>query len=141
MTYLLDTDVVSGLRRLNHLPRETAAWFASVPEDSLYISVITVMEIEIGIRRRERRDPAQGALLRRWKSEWVLPAFDGRVLDVTTEIAEACAAMHVPDPKPSFDSLIGATAIVHGFTLLTRNLADFPNMPIAKLDPWRPSDI
>ena len=136
MTYLLDTNVVSALRRRDRLPRAVAAWFEAIPEEALFLSVITLLEVEVGIRRKERSDPIQGAMLRRWKTEWVVPAFAGRILDVTPEIAEACATLHVPDWRPAMGSLIGATAMVRHFTVVTRNVGDFRAMPVAIFDPW-----
>ncbi len=90
----------------------------------------------MGIRRLERSDPVQGGRLRRWKIQWVNEAFRGRVLPVDEAVAEACAALHVPDPKPQLDALIAATAIVHEMTLVTRNVADFRSIPVAIFDPW-----
>jgi toxin FitB len=133
---LLDTNVVSEARRPARLPKAVAAWFASTNVETMFVSVATLLEIEVGIRRSERRNPRQGALLRRWKSVSLTPAFDGRVLPVTEEIVDCCASMHVPDPRPVLDSIIAATAIIHRLTLVTRNVADFEGMPVHVFNPW-----
>ena len=101
-----------------------------------FVSAISLLEIEVGIRRLERSDPVQSAVLRRWKIKWVTEGFRGRVLPVDEAVAEACATLHVPDPRPQLDALIAATAIVHEMTLVTRNVADFRGLPIAVVDPW-----
>jgi predicted nucleic acid-binding protein len=136
MRYLLDTNVVSETRRPARLPKSVANWFKVADTDAMFVSVATLLEIEIGIRRLERRDPRQGAILRRWKTELLTPTFRGRVLGVDEDIADCCAAMHVPDPRPLLDSIIAATAIVHNMVLVTRNVADFAHMPVRAFDPW-----
>ena len=136
MRYLLDTNVISAMRRRDRLPPHVAERLAELPSVDSYISAISFLEIEVGIRRLERSDPVQAAGLRRWKIEWVTEGFRGRVLPVDEAVAKACAALHVPDPRPQLDALIAATAIVHEMTLVTRNVADFSGLSIAILDPW-----
>ena len=116
MTYLLDTNVVSELRkiRLGKADRRVALWADSVDASDLFISVITVQEIEIGVLLAERRDPKQSAILRSWLARQVLPAFEGRILAVDTTVAQRSARLHVPNPRPVRDGLIAATALVHG---------------------------
>ncbi len=140
MTYLLDTNVISALRRKHRLEPRVADWFSRAPASELSISIVSLLEIEIGVLRLERKDAEQGALLRRWKNEWVVPAFAGRVLPVDEPVGDACAALHVPDPRPVLDSLIAATAIAHRKTLVTRNVSDFRLMPVALIDPWALND-
>lgn len=98
--YLLDTNVVSELRRAKsgRINRNVKAWAKSVSATTLFLSAISVLEIEIGILLVERRDRSQGALLRSWLEDHVLPAFNDRILAVDTEVARRCAALHVPDP-------------------------------------------
>src|SRR5579883_152597 len=126
---LLDTNVLSETRRPARLPEMVRDWFNAADAEAMFVSAATFFEIEVGIRRLERRDARQGAILRRWKTEALASAFRGRVLPVDEEIADCCAAMHVPDPQPFLDSIIAATAIVHKLVLVTRNIGDFARMP------------
>lgn len=136
--FLLDTNVVSELRkvRLGRADRNVALWAEGVETAALYLSAITVQELEIGVLLAERRDPPQGAVFRRWFEDQVLPAFAGRVLPVDTAVARRSAVLHVPDPAPFRDSLIAATALVHHMTLVTRNVADFQASGVELLNPW-----
>ena len=137
--WLLDTNVVSELRRvrLGKADPQVAAWADSVAAADLYLSVITLQELEIGVLLLERRDPTQGRLLRTWLDRQVLPAFDGRVLPVDGAVALRSAALHVPNPRPVRDGLIAATALVHGLGVVTRNTADFEPTGVRTLNPWR----
>jgi predicted nucleic acid-binding protein len=139
--FLLDTNVVSELRKAKSgkADRHVTAWAASQLPNSLYLSAITILELEMGVLQIERRDPAQGSMLRAWVEDHVLPAFAGRVLPVDTVVALRCAALHVPDPRSDRDALIAATAIVHGLTVVTRNLADFEPTGVRLLNPWTAS--
>ena len=136
--FLLDTNVVSELRkiRLGRADKNVAQWADSVDAVDLYLSAITVQELEMGVLLVERRDPPQGAIFRSWFESHVLPAFAGRILPVDTAVAQRCAALHVPDPRPAMDSLIAATALVHGMTLVTRNVADFQSSGVIIINPW-----
>lgn len=136
--YLLDTNVISELRKkpAGRADARVVAWAESVFARDLFLSVITVMEIETGILQIERRDVSQGKMLRVWLEDYVLPAFFDRILPIDLDVARKCASLHVPDPSAERDALIAATAFVHGLTVVTRNVADFqfPNLKI--LDPW-----
>ncbi len=136
--YLLDTNVVSELRkiRLGKADAHVAAWADSVDAADLYLSAITVQELEIGVLLAERRDPSQGAVFRVWLNSHVLPAFEDRILAVDTAVAQRSARLHVPDPRPVRDGLIAATALVHSMTVVTRNVADFEPMGVQILNPW-----
>ena len=136
--FLLDTKVISELRkiRLGRADNNVAQWADSVDAVDLYLSAITVQELELGVLLIERRDPPQGAIFRSWFESHVLPAFAGRILPVDTAVAQRCAALHVPDPRPAMDSLIAATALVHGMTLVTRNVADFQSSGVTMINPW-----
>lgn len=137
--YLLDTNVVSELRKAGTGRAEPAVvrWASSADAADLHISVITVMEIEIGLLRLERRDTVQGAAVRRWLEGNVLPAFAGRVLPIDLTVVRHCALILVPDPRPERDALIAATARAHDLTVVTRNTADFQMAGIRVLDPWK----
>ena len=138
MTYLLDTNAVSELRKAKAGKANPGVtrWAAEVPAASLFISVVTVQELETGVLLVERRDPPQGAVLRAWFEEQVLPAFADRILPVDVIIARRTAALHVPDPRPVRDALIAATALAHGLFVVTRNVADFSRMDVQLLNPW-----
>ena len=136
--YLLDTNVVSELRKASLGPSGSpvSGWVNSQQEDSLFLSAVSVLELEIGIQRMERRDARQGAILRSWLDQKLLPSFEGRILAFDLAIARRCANLHIPDPRPKLDAMIGATALVHGMTVVTRNVTDFEKMGVAILNPW-----
>jgi len=136
---LLDTNVISELRKISigRADRNVTRWASRVDPGDLYISVITVHELEVGILRIERRDPRAGAALRVWLEERVLPMFAGRILAVNTAIALVAARLQVPNPHPVQDGLIAATAMVHGMTVVTRNVADFESTGVPLLNPWK----
>lgn len=136
--YLLDTNVVSELRKVGagRADPKVAQWALSVETASLFVSVITIQELEIGIQLAMRRDSTQGELLRQWMNQHVLPAFEGRVLSVDLAVVQRSAALHVPNPRPVRDGLIAATALVHGLTVVTRNLADFQHCGVTLINPW-----
>ncbi len=138
MMFILDTNVVSELRkvRIGKADKRVAKWADSVAATDLYLSAISVQELEIGVQLLERRDKVQGAVFRTWLNDHVLPAFAGRILSVDAEVARRSAALHVPDPKPVRDSLIAATALVHGMTVVTRNVDDFEASGVLLLNPW-----
>ena len=135
---IVDTNVVSELRkvRLGKADRSVAKWADSVDAATLYLSVITVQELEIGVLLIERRDPIQGAKLRTWLNSHVLPTFANRILPVDTAVAQRSALLHVPDLRPVRDGLIAATALVHGMTIVTRNIADFIPTGAKTFNPW-----
>ena len=137
--FVLDTNVVSELRKVRGGKANSgvAAWAERVPSAELFVSAITIHELEHGVLLMERSDPAQGAVLRAWLDHSVAAAFKNRVLPVDEAIARRAAALHVPDPAPFRDALIGATALVHGMTVVTRDLKHFQRFDqLDVLNPW-----
>ena len=138
MMFVLDTNVVYELRkvRLGKADANVAAWAQSVDAADLFVSAITIMELELGVLSIERKDTTQGAMLRSWLEQHVLPEFSARTLPVDTAVAQRCARLHVPDKRGERDALIAATALVHGMTVVTRNVADFNLTGVPILNPW-----
>lgn len=137
MSYLLDTNVVSELRKsAGRAAPGVRAWAHQQLTSELFISVITVLEIEIGVGRVEWRDRTQGLVLRRWLEQNLLAAFAGRIVSIDLTVARRAAAMHVPDPRPERDALIAATALAHNHVVVTRNTADFERLGVQLINPW-----
>ena len=139
MRYLLDTNVISELRVPRARPTHPGVrrWSGKIPPVSLYLSAVTIMELELGVLQLEHRDPAQAAVLRRWLTSHVLVAFDERILAVDTEIALRAAALHMPTRISELDAFIAATALVHRMTVVTRNVSHFAPTGVSTLDPWQ----
>jgi predicted nucleic acid-binding protein len=136
--FILDTNVVSELRKAGFGKADVnvAGWMRAVAAGSLFLSAITIMELEIGVRIMERRDERQGRALRGWLDARVVPVFQDRIFPVDTVVARRCAALHVPDRRSDRDALIAATALVHGMTVVTRNVADFVDSGVPTINPW-----
>lgn len=136
--YVLDANVISELRKLGdgRADPRVRAWAEAQDAAQIFLSALTVMELEIGVLRIARRDPAQGAALRAWFEGQVLPAFAGRILPVDDAVALRSARLHLPDPRADRDALIAATALVHGMVVVTRNSADFEVTGVPLLNPW-----
>lgn len=135
--YLLDTNVISELRKAGRADGNVVEWAKSIPAHELFISSITILEVEMGILQIERKDPDQASVYRRWLNEHVLTAFSGRILSFDSAAALKCAQLHVPNPKSERDAMIAAISIVHGYTLVTRNEKDFKHIEMNILNPWR----
>lgn len=137
MTCLLDTNVVSELRKTPaRIAARVLVWANRVVAAEQFVSAITLFEIELGVRQVERRDSRQGAALRQWLESSVRRTFADRTLPVDGEVARRAAELHVPDPKPERDGYIAATALVHGLTVVTRNVSDFHATGVTVIDPW-----
>jgi toxin FitB len=136
--FLLDTNVISELRKAGdgRADANVTEWLSNVDAESFYISAVTLMELEQGILRMARRDPSQGTKLRAWMDIHILPEFSERTLPVDRAVALRCAPLHVPDPRPERDAFIAATALVHGMTVVTRDVADFEPTGVRVLNPW-----
>ncbi len=135
--FLLDTNVISELRkiRIGKADVHVAAWADQVDAESLYLSAISIQELEVGVLRMERRDPATGLIFRHWFNNNILPAFEGRILPVDTAVALRAAQLDVPDPCPIRDGLIAATALIYGMVMVTRKVADFERSGAKILNP------
>jgi len=138
MMFLLDTNVVSELRKsgVGKAHPNVVKWAHSVDASRLFISAITLLELETGVLLAERKDPKKGALLRKWLNENVLLGFKGRILPFTEQEALCCARLHVPDKKSEKDALICATALVHQMTVVTRNVDDYMATGVRIHNPW-----
>lgn len=137
MSYLLDTNVISELRKpAGRAAPNVRRWAQHQPTSELSISVITVMEIEVGVARLERRDSFQGDVLRKWLERDLLAAFATRILPVDLAVVRRAAAMHVPDLRPERDVLIAATALTLSLVVVTRNISDFQPLGVELLNPW-----
>jgi predicted nucleic acid-binding protein len=136
--YLLDTNVVSEMRRISagHGNAQVMQWLGQVEDSALYLSAITVLELELGCLLMERRDEMQGGVLRRWLRS-VLDRYHDRVIAIDSAVATRAAALHVPNPRESHDALIAATALMHRYALVTRNVSDFSSIEALKvINPW-----
>jgi hypothetical protein len=137
--FVLDTNVVSELRKAaaGKANRGVTDWAISVPTPLMFMSVISLHELEHGVLLAERRDPTQGQILRTWLDSSVNTAFEDRLLPVNAGIARRAAALHVPNPAPFRDALIAATALHHNMTVITRNTNDFERFAdLTVTNPW-----
>ncbi len=138
LKYLLDTNVISEFRKLGlgRADENVAQWSLGVKARDLYLSVISIQELETGILLAHEKDPVKASILRTWLERQVLPAFDGRIFAVDLTIARRSAGLHVPKTCPQRDALLAATALVHGLIVVTRNLPDFARTGVPTLNPW-----
>lgn len=135
MSYLLDTNVISELRKGERADPNVTAWFADLADEEIFLSVLTIGEIRRGIESVRRRDPDSAAALDRWLA-LLSEAHADRILPIDRAIAEEWGRMNVPDPLPVVDGLLAATARVLGLTLVTRNVADVESTSVELLDPF-----
>jgi predicted nucleic acid-binding protein len=133
--FVLDTNVISELRKTRgRADSGVVGWVHGQSADVLFLSVVTVLELDLGVARVERRDKQQGRVLRSWLEERVLIEFADRVLPIDFSVARCAARLHVPDPRPERDALLAATAITRGMTVVTRNVRDFAGAAV--INPW-----
>src|ERR1700678_2817224 len=135
--YLLDTNVVSEMKRISagHGNAQVAHWLGQIEESALYLSAITVLELELGCLLMERKDKLQGAVLRRWLRS-LLDHYQDGIIAIDSTVATRAAALHVPNPRESHDALIAATALTHRYALVTRNVSDFSIDDLKVINPW-----
>ena len=138
--FVLDTNVISELRRPKRADRHVVKWADGIPAVQFFLSAISLLEIERGALQIARKDAAQGRILRSWIDGQILPRFENRILPVDAAVALRCARLHIPDPRAEGDALIAATALVHGMTLVTRNTGDFAKMGVRLINPWDAPD-
>ena len=140
MMYLLDTNVMSEFRKAStgKIDLRVKAWAQRVPDSSMFLSAVSILELEKGVLLMERRDPLQGRLLRTWLAGHVLSSFAGRILSFDAAVAQRCARLHVPTPRSDRDSMIAATALEYSMTVVTRNVNDFAATGVMMLNPWQP---
>jgi predicted nucleic acid-binding protein len=134
--FLLDTNVVSALRKRRTENTALWVWAEAQTVTAFFVSVVTIFELERGILQLERKDPAQGSVLRAWLDTQIIKGFNGRIIEVDTATAVRCAALHVPDPKSERDALIAATALTRRLQVVTRNTRDFDGTGVSLLNPW-----
>lgn len=133
---LLDTNILSELRRPHKANPLVLQWANQVRVQDMYISVISVLEVEMGILRVQRHDVVQSKILLDWLEQQILPQFQGRILDVNVDIARRCAALHIPNPQAERDAIIAATALSHNMTVVTRNTKDFEKTGVLLFNPF-----
>ncbi|OCP35988.1 type II toxin-antitoxin system VapC family toxin [Ensifer sp. LC163] len=139
MKYLLDTNVVSELRKIGDgkADANVLVWVGAEDAARFFLSAITILELERGVLGVHRRDAAQGARLRAWLDSRVRPEFAGRIVPVDDAVATRCAHLHIPDRRNEADALIAATALVHDMVVVTRNIRDFEGTGVVVVDPWQ----
>ena len=135
MKFLLDTNIISEIRKRDRAHPSVAHWVAQTPVEEIGTSVIVLAEIRRGIELKRRRDPDQANALDRWFLQ-MRTRLGNRVLPIDEAIAEAWALLAIPNPLPLIDGLLAATARVHGLTFVTRNVADVARTGVSLLNPF-----
>ena len=135
MSFLVDTNVLSELRKGPRANARVLGWFRSVDDAALHLSVLVIGELRQGVERLRRRDPPAAAKLDRWLHELIEHHAD-RTLPVDAAVADRWGRLNVPDPIPAVDGLLAATALVHSLTLVTRNVRDVRRTGVRHIDPF-----
>ena len=138
MRYLVDINVISDLRKGQRCDPNVRSWFSAIPEEAIFLSVLTIGEIRKGIENIRLRDQAAARVLNRWLRQ-LISSHKDRILPVDQEVAERWGEMNVPDPLPVLDGLIAATARVHELTVATRNVKDVTRTGVPFVNPFAPS--
>lgn len=138
--YLLDTNVVSELRKIGkgRADANVTRWFHSIKTRHTWLSVITLVEIQVGILRLERRDPASARHLADWFRDQLLPEYTNRILSLDIHAAMICAEFHIPEQSPLNDAYIAAIAKAHNLSVVTRNTRDFERFGVRLINPFEP---
>jgi len=137
VSFLIDTNIISEVRKGDRCDAAVAAWWAGVAEDDLWLSALVLGEIRKGVELARRRDPRKAAVLEAWLSD-VVSGFGDRVLPVDASVAEEWGRMNAIRPVPVIDALLAATAKANGLTLVTRNAADVAGLGVEVLNPFQP---
>ena len=136
--HLLDTNVVSELRKRERCDENVTTWYASITDGDLFLSVLTLGEIRKGIVLVRDRDPGQAEALENWLT-FVKQNYEGRILPIDADISDAWGQMHYVRNVPVVDGLLAATAKVHNLTLVTRNIQHMRGLGASLLDPFAPA--
>ncbi len=136
--YLLDTPVIAELRKAKSGKADphVTTWASAVASQNMFMSCLSLLELEGGVAQAERKDRVAGAALRTWLDEQVMKAFDGRILPIDTAVVRKRATLHAHEPRGERDALLAATALAHGLTLVTRNLSAFRTGRVKLFNPW-----
>ena len=134
--YLLDTSVLSVLRSPGEEDAKLVAWASQQQTFNLYVSSISILELKLAILQKRKISPGEGEVLNTWLQKQVLQGFKGRVVAFDGEMAEYCAALHVPNPKSERDAMIAATCLVKNLSLVTRHPSDYKHIKIQTINPW-----
>jgi predicted nucleic acid-binding protein len=134
--FLLDTNVVSELRKAARCDARVTAWQAAQKPEACFLSVITLLEIRLGIELARKSDREKAGVLEAWFEQRVKPGFAGRIIAVDEKISEMCGRLHAQRPRSFRGGLILSTAAVHSLTVVTRNVKDFADSGVAVIDPW-----
>jgi toxin FitB len=135
--YLIDTNVVSEIRKGQRAAPAVVSWFQLQRQETLFLSVITILEVEQGYQKLLRHDVRQAQIIRNWIDSGLLKGFQDRILSVDTKIVRQCAGLHIPNKKPYADAMIAATALSYDLTIITRNTRDFEQTGARLLNPWQ----